>query len=335
MSKRVFVIGTGFTRDVDGFHLFYDTHDTAARYSEDGGYRIAYAYSADGLKWIKPVVGAVEYAGSTANNLLDFTLGQSGSWNHVMMASCGVLRLSDRWRMWVAGYYRDAENALHSQMGYYESDDPFHWKPMGGQPVVPNGPDGSFDWGFTRVPCVIREKGVYRMYYTASDGRDNWFVGYAESTNGRRWNKPRLNVFDYNGSTDNNLVLAAEPVRGELRVAHPWVFRDGNVYRMYYSVSLEVGKYCIGEATSQDGLHWIKDSQTVILEGGPQESFDYWYAAIPKVVRDSDGYRMWYTGYNGGTASAEGAAAYALGYATSPDGLHWHKCETNPIFKGD
>ena len=49
-------------------------------------------------------------------------------------------------------------------------------------------------------------------------------------------------------------------------------------------------------------------------------------------MREGDVYKMWYTGYNGAPSNIEGKAEYAIGYATSPDGVNWTKHEGNPIF---
>jgi len=321
------VVGVGFARGEGGYHLFYDTVDAAV-----DGYTLAYACSEDGLHWIRPDLGASRLPGAEARNLLCIPRGAKGSWNDQMMCSCGALHGPDKWRLWVAGYRRDAQDRLHSQLTLLEGDEPTRWRMAVDRPVTPNGPPGAFDHGFTRVPCVIRDRDRFRMYYSAGDGRDGWFAGYAESSDGLNWTKPRLGVCEYAGSSDNNLVLRNDPARGESRVCHPWVLKDGDRYRIYYSVSLEPNAYCIATGTSGDGIHWVKDPQTVVLPRGPKGSFDYWYAAIPKVVRDADGYRMWYTGYNGGPTHVDAPGAYALGYATSADGVHWRKHQDNPIF---
>ena len=39
---------------------------------KDGGHRVCYAVSKDGIKWEKPALGLVEFAGNTRNNLVDF-----------------------------------------------------------------------------------------------------------------------------------------------------------------------------------------------------------------------------------------------------------------------
>ena len=177
------VVGTGFTYGDGRYHLFYDVPG-------GGRYRVAYAYSEDGLHWIKPDLGLVKHKGSRKNNLLDLPRGPKGSWNDDCMCSCGALYQPDKWRMWVAGYHKDANGALHAQMTLAVSPDPINWKLVGNQPVIPNGPTGSFDWGFTRVPCVIKDGDIFRMYYLAGDGHNGWFAGYAESPDGEHWTKP-------------------------------------------------------------------------------------------------------------------------------------------------
>ena len=320
------IIGTGFAHAKGRFHLFYDTLDAAVP-----SYTVAYAYSDDGFHWVKPDLGRNRLTGSEVKNLLNIPRGQTGSWNEVRVCSAGALYELAKWRLWVAGYHRDNSGALHSQLTLFEGSEPDRQELVVDEPVVPNGASETFDWGFTRVPCVIREDDTFRMYYTAGDGNNGWFAGYAESPDGRNWTKPDLGLLEYGGSTDNNLVLAGESARGETRVAHPWVFKDGDIYRIYYSVSLADYSYAIGTGTSDDGIHWTKNQRTAVLPRGPEGSFDYWYAAIPRVVREGDAYRMWYTGYDGGEG-AGAPGAYALGYAESSDGVHWRKHKHNPVF---
>ena len=324
-AKNHIVVGVGFATGDGRYHYLYDTSFT-------GDYAMAYATSEDGIHWTRPNLGLVPWKGSRNNNLLDFPKGKPGSWNALMMCSGGALRDGDLWRVYVAGYCYDDNKAMHSQLTLFQGPDVKELKQVVDGPVVPNGPEGTFDSRFVRVPCIIKDGDRFRMYYTANDGKDHWCAGYAESPDGVAWTKPKLGAVAYAGSKDNNLVLFADPSRGERRLAHPWVIKDGDGYRMYYSVTTQGGTYAIGTATSEDGIHWVKDPKVIVLPRGPKGSFDYWYAAIPKVVREGDVYKMWYTGYNGAPSNIEGKAEYAIGYATSPDGVNWTKHEGNPIF---
>ncbi len=56
----------------------------------------------------------------------------------------------------------------------------------------------------------------------------------------------------------------------------------------------------------------------------------HWDAAIRErgwILRDEDGWHLWYTGYDGTRQGLK-----KLGYATSEDGLHWTRHPNNPIY---
>ncbi len=63
---------------------------------------------------------------------------------------------------------------------------------------------------------VFRDDDICRMYYRASHLRNfadklqtihPWFICYAESRDGIHWTRPNLGLVEFNGSTDNNIIL--------------------------------------------------------------------------------------------------------------------------------
>jgi hypothetical protein len=57
---------------------------------------------------------------------------------------------------------------------------------------------------------------------------------------------------------------------------------------------------------------------------------DAWDSKIRErgyILREADGYHLWYTGYNPNRSDT-----MCLGYATSPDGLKWTRYPGNPVF---
>lgn len=57
----------------------------------------------------------------------------------------------------------------------------------------------------------------------------------------------------------------------------------------------------------------------------------HWDAKIRErgwILRDQEGYRLWFTGYDG-----TGAGLKMLGSATSPDGLDWTRSAANPLYR--
>ncbi len=82
--------------------------------------------------------------------------------------------------------------------------------------------------------------------------------------------------------------------------------------------------YSVGFAVSNDGIHWEMHSSPVLSPSpGAWDSFT---TDAPEVLRENGQYKMWYSSYNGNSLIGY------LGYATSPDGIHWKKYSGNPIF---
>jgi hypothetical protein len=73
-----------------------------------------------------------------------------------------------------------------------------------------------------------------------------------------------------------------------------------------------VHRYHVKCAESDDGLEWRRDGAVCI----DYASEDEYAIARPCVVRDSDGYRMWF---------AARGDRYRIGYAESDDGIEWRR----------
>jgi uncharacterized repeat protein (TIGR01451 family) len=89
---------------------------------------------------------------------------------------------------------------------------------------------------------------------------------------------------------------------------------------MWYS-GQNVNQY-IGYATSNDGIAWTKHPGNPVMDLGPSGAWDDAHLETPSVLRDNQGYQMWYTGF--GTIRR-------IGYARSPDGITWTKFVGNPV----
>jgi predicted GH43/DUF377 family glycosyl hydrolase len=88
------------------------------------------------------------------------------------------------------------------------------------------------------------------------------------------------------------------------------------------------GRAVLGLATSQDGIHWERFSDQPVLV--PDAPWEQSAVMCPHVLWDEGLglYRLWYSG-------GEIYEPDAIGYATSPDGVHWTKHPGNPVFTPD
>jgi predicted GH43/DUF377 family glycosyl hydrolase len=80
----------------------------------------------------------------------------------------------------------------------------------------------------------------------------------------------------------------------------------------------------VGFAVSKDSINWTMHPSAV-LSPDPG-TWDNITIDVPEVIRENGQYKMWYTSWK------DYSSPGYLGYATSPDGIHWTKFSGNPVF---
>lgn len=121
------------------------------------------------------------------------------------------------------------------------------------------------------------ESGSFQLWYQKShsvrgeDGKVKqslYGVAYAESEDGIRWERPRLGLYDWLGSKENNVVwkgLSGKRASGPQILSLPERDKRGFRYVMGYRSSgndpEDGGIRLIG---SQDGIHWDRESDTFL-----------------------------------------------------------------------
>ena len=156
--------------------------------------------------------------------------------------------------------------------------------------------------------------------YNNAEGKQTFghppYTCYAESTDGVHWTKPNLGLVEFNGSTQNNIVLAAESIK-EIPVdpGHIAVFKDSNPiapadakYKAIIRSTKARGLYALKSA---DGLHFSPLSTELIITDG---AFDSQNLAFWDDARGE--YRAYFRDFlDDGVRSIK--------TATSKDCVHW------------
>ncbi len=186
--------------------------------------------------------------------------------------------------------------------------DPLAWDKKG--VAVPNGTATDIDCKWTMQPFVLKDDGIYKMWYTGYRNPHpdyTYSIMYATSTDAENWTKQGVAFGPDSVTMKNNM-------RG---IAVPCVLKDDDGYKMYYSgQDADTNYFEMYMATSDDGLNWI--DQGKILGNGPYGTTDFMGLENGKVIKMPDGtYKMVYVGYDGVTKK--------LHMATSSDGVNWQK----------
>jgi hypothetical protein len=122
-------------------------------------------------------------------------------------------------------------------------------------------------------------------------------------------------------------------------------FKDGQTINLYYGGSDAFATACagingthwrIGLAQSTDGINWTRVPSQLpgapagaIIDIGAPGDFDSYLAYRPFVLKDEVAgatlYRMWYNGAKDAFKCPNLGLSRRIGYAESPDGVHWTK----------
>lgn len=244
--------------------------------------------------------------------------GPSGSWDALGVRAPCVLKDNGAYMMWYnSEYHVDG----HDYIGLATSPDGTTWEKHAGNPVL--SPESSWEWGRIMGPSVIKDDGIYKMWYTGREGIGTGHsrIGYATSDDGINWNKYSGNpILDIGspGQWDDDLV------------GNPCVIKDGGVYKMWYTGRYSGGGNRIGYATSSDGVSWDKHLGNPVLDIGLPGEIDSIGVAHPAVIKENGRYHMWYTAVKDNPERTQ-----TIAYASSMNGIDWTKAPDNPVLEPD
>ena len=206
---------------------------------------------------------AISWARGTHNPVLS---PGPAAWDDQMVLHPSVVRVGPTlWVMWYTGY----DGANYRIGGAYSSkpdDDWVKWL----DPVLDKGDAGEWDDLEVWSCSVIWDGGVWKMWYSGSDGTKIQ-IGYAVSPDGGHWAK-------YAG----NPVFKPSATIGDwddLWVMHPSVWKEGDVYWMWYTGARGIGSWRIGCAYSYNGVTWFRCSGNPVLDVGPAAWDGQWVIA--------------------------------------------------------
>ncbi len=187
------------------------------------------------------------------------------------------------------------------------------WIDNPGNPVLTE--HGNYpDYGIGQ-PFVLYFNGLYRMWFTGTNGFSDGYVHYAESQDGINWSapvsSPVLSPGEY-GSWDSQHVGAG-----------PIIVNDGLLMMYYSGWGDSHDAWKIGLATSTDGINWTKEAQPILSGSG----WDYQMGASSAIIIDGKIYLYYY-----------GHQYYQnrqIGLAISDDGYTFQKYGNGPIMSPD
>jgi hypothetical protein len=169
----------------------------------------------------------------------------------------------------------------------------------------------SVDPYLTGHACVIREGGLWRMWYVSGQRWERhkgqpkhyYHIKYAESSDGLIWDRRGVVCIDFYSED-------------EYAIARPCVLKENGLYKMWYSYRGE--SYRIGYAESEDGLKWTRKDAEVGIDVS-ESGWDSEMVEYPFVFDHANERYMLYNG-NGYGKTGVGLAVLDRGGRTQLNG---------------
>ena len=199
------------------------------------------------------------------------------------------------------------------QLGCYAG-----WRRYEGNPVIGPKIGECFD------VSVLEDEGVFKMYFS---WRSQASIALSESRDGLAWSDPVVVLSPDRESGWENDVNRISVIKKD---GLYWMWYCGQVSGTVINEEHELlvddsaAFSWIGLATSEDGVHFTRRPEPVMK---PVQPWEKNAIMCPHVIFDEDRqvFCMWYSG--GGWFEPD-----AIGYAESPDGIHWTPDAANPVF---
>jgi hypothetical protein len=227
---------------------------------------LAYAESRDGIHWVKPELNQVDFAGSTANNLID--VGRSNCEGFAVLYDERDEDPSRRFKSFYwehGGLETFVEHEGRLVWGQGDGDgmwvsfspDGVHWQNCAANPVIAKGSD--------TTQSLVWDERLRQYVAFGRMGAGGRKIARSTSVDGVDFAEPQL-VFSPDELDEEGTQFYGMPLNiyEGVYIGMLWVYREGVDGRIDTSL-----------ATSRDGVHWqrVLDRQT-FLPLGPRGSWE-------------------------------------------------------------
>lgn len=223
------------------------------------------------------------------NFILD--IGDPGLFDDCGAIPSSILNINGTKYLYYVGFQRTEKVPYMLFSGLALSVDGLNFQKYSQAPIIDRSIHNAIS---NAAPFVMEDKGLFRMWFWL--GRE-WttvnkklyikaIICEASSLDGLAW------------KVQSNPCIVLDP-QTEFSVGRPWVIKDGNIFKMWYSVRYIDKLYRIGYAESHDGSNWIRKDDEAGIDVS-ESGWDSEMVCYPSVVRVREKTFMFYNGNNNG-----------------------------------
>ncbi len=241
------------------------------------------AFSDDGVNWVKPELGLVEFEGSTANNILP----ESALYYYLFED----LHDPDPARRYKAQVRTGSYDGTGMTFDMFFSPDGYTWTPYAGNPTIDTGtqkgrwgPTDFMGWDPIRQVYAAHMENNYHMH---SPTRHHRLIGRSESPDMINWSEPETIItLDDRDYPDTEFYHLPVTVHQGWYLGFLWHFSTTNTQHEPYFVF------------SRDGIHYDRTFREPIIRRGDNGRFDHVSIYANRPIIHGDQVLCYYTGTN-------------------------------------
>lgn len=187
--------------------------------------------------------------------LLD--LGKLGAFDDSGVMPSSIVDVNGKKYMYTTGWSKAVTVPFSFHIGLFISEDGgITYKRFSDAPALGRNHHDPY---ITGAPCVLKEKDKFRMWYISATAwiketpdakpKHYYTIKYAESNDGIDW------------KTSDHICINYS--KDEYAIARPVVYKEGELYRMWFSYRGGNDTYRIGAAYSKNGINWEREKSPI------------------------------------------------------------------------
>jgi hypothetical protein len=241
------------------------------------------AFSEDGINWVKPELGLVEFEGSTANNILP----ESALYYYLFED----LTDPDPAKRYKAQVRTGTYDGHGMTFDMYYSPDAYTWTAYEGNPIIDTGeqhgrwgPTDFMGWDPIREVYAAHMENNYHMH---SPYKKHRLIGRSESPDMINWSEPETIItLDEHDYPDTEFYHLPVTVYEGWYLGFLWHFSTTNTQHEPFFVF------------SRDGIHYDRSFREPIIRRGDNGRFDHVSVYANRPIIHGDTVLCYYTGTN-------------------------------------
>jgi hypothetical protein len=228
-------------------------------------------------------------------NIICLDTGLDGAFDDCGVNPSCVLKVGSEWLMYFAGYQRHFKTPYSILSGLAKSNDGISFKRVQNTPILERK-DGELS--LRSAPTVISDESIFKMIYVADHGwrelntsiyksklMPMYSLKYAESTDGVNWVE--------------NSISVLTPTGDEFGFGRPYLLKEDNLYKLYYSIRSTNKTYRLGYSESNDCVNWVRKDYLMNIDVS-ESGWDSEMICYPSILKIYDKTFLFYNGNNNG-----------------------------------